>query len=230
MYRWVLRFIDQKIEGLVYGDTLQRWVPYFPEYAETIRKTLENEWGIRFEPGEFPFMSFTDCNQTKTRTPGSGPAEEGRHAAHHEDAKLLDEASYTRYGKIHGLKTMNIVFPNGIIPWMYGPVSVRENDLGVMNLSDLDQYLVNLQPDVTAALAEGDDVDYFSTYGDRIFGNLRAINSARQPPIGGVLEPIDKSVNKAMSSQRQSVEWPYAVMENMFKILQTPGTPYWRLL
>eukprot|EP00978_Attheya_sp_CCMP212_P042521 scaffold260423_cov68-Attheya_sp.AAC.1 len=61
------------------------------------------------------------------------------HARRHEDAKLLDEASYTRYEKMHGIKTMNIVFPNGIIPWVYGPVSVRENDLGVMNLSDLDQ-------------------------------------------------------------------------------------------
>ena len=74
MYRWILRFIDHKINGLVYGDSMSRWVPSFPMFAEVIRKTIETEWGIFFEPGEFPFFSFTDCTQTKTRTPGKGPA------------------------------------------------------------------------------------------------------------------------------------------------------------
>jgi hypothetical protein len=47
-------------------------------FAEVFRKTMENEWGIFFEPGEFPFFSFTDCTQTKTRiSKTAGPAGEG---------------------------------------------------------------------------------------------------------------------------------------------------------
>jgi hypothetical protein len=231
MYRWILRFIDHKINGLVYGDSMSRWVPSFPMFAEVIRKTIETEWGIFFEPaGEFPFFSFTDCTQTKTRTPGTGPAGEGRHAPRHADAELFDKAFYTRYGKIHGLKTISTVFPNGIIGWMWGPVSVRENDIGVINLANYDQYLVDIQPEVTELLAQGNDVDYFTTYTDRIFGHLRAVSCARKAPIGGELEQIDVEVNDAMGSQRQCVEWPYATIENLFKVLQTAATPYWRLL
>eukprot|EP00978_Attheya_sp_CCMP212_P031143 scaffold116644_cov31-Attheya_sp.AAC.1 len=192
MYRWILRFIDHRINGLVYGDSMRRWVPSFPKFAEVIRKTIQTEFGILFQPGEFPFVSFTDCTQTKTRTPGTGPDGEGRGAKCHADAVLLDEATYTRYGKIHGLKTLNTVLPNGIIAWMYGPVSVRENDIGVLNLANLDH--------------------------------------ARKAPIGGELEEIDVDVNYAMASQRQCVEWPYGTMENLFKVLQTGATPYWRLL
>jgi hypothetical protein len=54
--------------------------------------------------------------------------------------------------KIHGLKTISTVFPNGIIGWMWGPVSVRENDIGVINLANYDQYLVDIQPKVTELL------------------------------------------------------------------------------
>ncbi len=48
----------------------------------------------------------------------------------------------------------------------------------------------------------------------------------------GPSEPLYShvEVNDAMGSQRQCVEWPYATIENLFKVLQTAATPYWRLL
>jgi hypothetical protein len=41
---------------------------------------------------------------------------------------------------MHGLKVLTIVFPNGIIAYLYGPVSAWENDISLPNLSWLNEY------------------------------------------------------------------------------------------
>jgi hypothetical protein len=54
-----------------------------------------------------------------------------------------------------------VVFPNGIISYLYGPVSAKENDIGLLNMSWLNDHLVALQPDITLRRAQGEDVLYF---------------------------------------------------------------------
>jgi hypothetical protein len=85
---------------------------------------------------------------------------------------------------------LTVVFPNGIIGYLYGPVSARENDIGLLNLSWLNEHLVALQPEITAAWANGDNLLYFSLYGDKIFPYLQCITHAHEPPLGGELQPI----------------------------------------
>jgi len=85
---------------------------------------------------------------------------------------------------------LTVVFPNGIIGYLYGPVSARENDIGLLNLSWLNEHLVALQLEITAAWANGDNLLYFSLYGDKIFPYLQCITHAHEPPLRGELQPI----------------------------------------
>jgi hypothetical protein len=55
-----------------------------------------------------------------------------------------------------------VSFPNGLIGYMYGPVSGRENDIGVLNLSGLNAHLMALQPEIAAAREHGKHRLYFS--------------------------------------------------------------------
>jgi len=124
------------------------------------------------------------------------------------------------YLKIHGLKVLTVVFPNGIIAYLYGPVSARENDIGLLNLSWLNEHLVALQPEITAARANGDNLLYFSLYGDKIFPYLQCITHAHEPPLGGQLQPRQRLEVLAMNSLRTSVEWPYGDVTVLFSIMR----------
>jgi hypothetical protein len=115
---------------------------------------------------------------------------------------------------------LTVVFPNGIIAYLYGPVSARENDIGLLNLSWLNEHLVALQPEITAAWAEGDNLLYFSLYGDKIFPYLQCITHAHEPPLGGELLPRQRLEVLAMNSLRTSVEWPYGDVTVLFQMMQ----------
>jgi hypothetical protein len=58
-------------------------------------------------------------------------------APRHEDAWILQESIYSGYIKCHGLKILSVVFPNGLIGYVYGLISARENDNGALNSSEL---------------------------------------------------------------------------------------------
>jgi hypothetical protein len=93
-------------------------------------------------------------------------------------------------------------------------VSARENDIGFLNLSWLNEHLVALQPEVAAAWANRENIHYFSLYGDKIFPYLQCITHAHEPPLGGQLLVL------AMNSLRTSVEWPYRDITLLFQVIQ----------
>jgi hypothetical protein len=43
---------------------------------------------------------------------------------------------------------LTVVFPNGIIAYLYDPVLARKNDIALLNISWLDYHLVALQLDL----------------------------------------------------------------------------------
>jgi hypothetical protein len=53
-----------------------------------------------------------------------------------------------------------VALPNCLIGALYGPVSARENDIGTLNLSNLNQELLLLQLDVMEVRANGEDMLY----------------------------------------------------------------------
>jgi hypothetical protein len=98
-----------------------------------------------------------------------------------------------------------VVFPNGIIAYLFGPVSAQENHIGFLNRSWLNEHLVALQPEITAARANGDNLLYFSLRGDKIFPYHQCITHAHEPPLRGELQPRQRLEVLAMNGFRTSV-------------------------
>jgi hypothetical protein len=119
------------------------------------------------------------------------------------------------------LKVLTVALPNGLIGGLYGPVSARENDIGTLNLSNLNQELMLLQPDVMEARENREDMLHYSLYGDSIFPLLNCIVSWHHRPLLGVRTPREEAENAAMRSLRVSVEWQYETVMNLFKILES---------
>jgi hypothetical protein len=82
---------------------------------------------------------------------------------------VIQRALYSGYLKIHGLKVLTVVFPNGIIAYLYGPLSAREKNIALLNMSWLNEHLVALQPEIAAARANREQLLFFSLYRDKIF-------------------------------------------------------------
>jgi hypothetical protein len=220
VYKTTIHLLDNKAEGILHGNCLQRWVHLFPDFAEVIRRKLYRpQYGaLLFE--DVRIVGFLDCKIDETCTPGTGPMNDEELAERRPGAEIIQRALYSGYLKNHGLKVLTVVFPNGIIAYLYGPVSARENDIGLLNLSWLNEHLVALQPEITAARANGDNLLYFSLYGDKIFPYLQCVTHAHEPPLGGQLQPKQMLEVLAMNSLRTSVEWPYGDVVVLFSIMQ----------
>ncbi len=115
--------------------------------------------------------------------PRSGPAEDRPGAPCHEDANLIHESVYSGYAKCHGLKILTVTLPNGLIGALFGAISTRENDNRTLNLSNLNVDLMMLQPDVTHARKNGEDMLYYSIYSDAIFPLLNCITGHHRQPL-----------------------------------------------
>ncbi len=91
--------------------------------------------GLQFD--NFWVISFLDCKFDETCHPESSLAEDRQLAPQHEDAEALQESVYFGYAKHHGLKFLTMSFLSSLIGYMYGPISGRENNICVLNLSGL---------------------------------------------------------------------------------------------
>jgi hypothetical protein len=101
---------------------------------------------------------------------------------------VLQESIYSGYVKHHGSKFLTVSFLNGLIKYMYGLISGRENDIGVLNLRGLNAHLISLQPQIAAARECGKKVLYFTLYGDSIVPMLECIAHSHRPPFSGELD------------------------------------------
>ncbi len=166
-------------------------------------------------------MFFLDCKIDETCAPGTGPFNDEELAPRRLAADVIQRALYSGYLKRHGLKVLTVVFPNGIIAYLYGPVSARENDIALLNMSWLNEHLVALQLEIAVARANGEQILFFSLYGDKIFPYLQCITHAHEAPIGGQLPQREWLEMMAMNSLRTSVEWPYGDITMLFQIMQS---------
>jgi hypothetical protein len=200
---------------------MHQWVEHFPTFSDMIERELAEEayGGLLFD--NFRIVGFVDCKIDPTCRPGSGPVVDCQLAPRHEGHDILQESVYSGYAKCHGLKVLTVVFPNGLIGCLYGAVSAWENNCRVLNYSGLNAELMRLQPEVSAARARGENLSYYSLYGDAIFPVLHCITQSHRPPIGGELNDRKEEEDFAMRRIRTSVEWPYETATNLFHILQS---------
>ena len=221
MTNHTINWLDEKCQPLLCDNSLARWVHLFPDFADAIAAKLNSpEYGnlvFRF----FRIMGFLDCKIDETCTPGSGPVIDEPLSARHPEFPILQEAVFSGYLKRHGLKVLTVVFPNGIIGFLYGPISARENDIGLLNLSGLNQNLMALQPEVTLARLAGEHRMYYALFGDSIFPYLECICKRHLAPHGGELGAEEVAENHAMNSVRTSAEWPYETVTTLFHVMRS---------
>jgi hypothetical protein len=108
-----------------------------------------------------------------------------------------------------------------MIGYVYGPISGRENDMGALNMSQLNQHMIDCQDDVMQAREQGDQLLYYSFYHDGIFLILHCIARRHRAPIGGQLTVRQIAEDTAMLQLRTSAEWPYEMVTNLFHILHS---------
>ena len=112
--------------GYLLLDHMDFWLPYLPSMAEHIRAKLEQR-GCYFPPGSFRIFSFIDNTMNATCRPGGGPERDDVDAPRNDP--LIQRAFYNGWKKLHGMKWQTLDMPNGMNFHVWGPVSIRHNDL-----------------------------------------------------------------------------------------------------
>ncbi len=111
-------------------------------------------------------------------TPFSGPRgnyDGGARKVEYADAQ---QAFYSGYIKDHRIYVETIFLPNGLLT-LFGPMSACRADMGVLVMSNLDEFLVELQCGCFRTLA-GTEV-YFCGFSDSTFNlGLQCIQSYYQ--------------------------------------------------
>jgi len=112
-------------------------------------------------------IGFVDNTIFATMRPGGGPSESGTNAPRCDNA--IQEAFYTGWKHLHGIKIQTVTTPDGLIADVYGPVSVRHNDLFTLAESELNARLMAMQ--------EGIYDQLFALYGDSAYPVMDCIFS-----------------------------------------------------
>jgi hypothetical protein len=153
---------------------------------------------IEFE--EFFVAGFLDCNCLQTCRVGSGPSEEGPNGLRWDEE--IQRAFYNGWKSIHGLKHQTFDLAFGMTADLFGPASLRRNDLHLLARSTLNQRLHNLSR--------------LGAYGDSIYPHLSNILSSWRNEAN---TPRMIEENNAFKSVRISIEWNYMVTASLFKYL-----------
>jgi hypothetical protein len=251
----ILRYLDKRYEDIIGHQHLERYVDQFPAFYEAIQNyvgrthtyhftdgTAEDRTGLQFLP--FDIFGFIDCSIYRINRPYSGPDGDYIGAPRRERYYDAQRSVYTGYKKCHGIKVETVLLPNGIST-IYGPTSARPSDVpGVIRMSGLDAFLLDLQ--------QGRNHIY-SAFGDGVYG-ANGLNCELQSvtismyvcndklklamyaillhagvcsyfrAFGGAnLTQAQRTCNRRMKRCRESVEWSYADVQNIFQICANPN-------
>eukprot|EP00978_Attheya_sp_CCMP212_P029058 scaffold102109_cov57-Attheya_sp.AAC.1 len=113
-------------DGLLHGNSVTRWVPHFESWSALVQRVCQDRYNVQLN-GAIRIAMLMDCNGKETTTPGTGP--------------MTDiPGAPTKY---HGIKAQILTAPTGNIINVFGPGSLRENDIWYKNESEIDEYLYN---------------------------------------------------------------------------------------
>jgi hypothetical protein len=189
-----------KNDQTVVTDNLQWW--YNGGYMHQSRDAIREKFGGNEQFGTFGFI---DCNCLDTARSGGGPAEEGSDAARWHP--LIQRAFYNGWKSVHGLKHQTVDNAFGMTMDLYGPYSLRKNDLKLLTFSNINGRLRDLQKGAPEQL---------TMYGDSIYPRLSHLKSSWRR--GGDAD-WKKAENKAYTKVRISIEWNYGATGNLYGYL-----------
>jgi hypothetical protein len=219
-YKYFIHHLNNKYKNLLNVNGLKRWIPMFPEFAESIRKKVIQDRvyvqldggeiflipGSDFEPHDFNISFFLDGVFFPVSKFGQGP-EPGDYigAMRVAGSDLGQRFMYGKKG--HGVNIISFMLPNGI-HCFYGPVSARRNEQLVLTWSGLDDMLVDIQ----STLGQ----DLYSGMGDKIF-NGHHFRCIKTVPSGPHITLTQRVLAKNLNKLRIAIEWDYGALKSQFK-------------
>ena len=223
-YRWMLKYLDRRYEGILGYAGILRFLPEFPRFRDAIDRYLRKDKVYRDNNGvetiypglngsPFNICGLIDCSIDATRAPFSGPADDCEGAPRRPEYHAAQESIWSGWKKLHGIKVETVFFPNGLT-CLFGPVSCRSNDRGTLNLSGLDTFLEMIQAGLPLNLV-------CWLFGDSAYrGNLRRITSYYRSALGR-LTVSELRCNKAFRSMRIPIERNYGQTSCVMRICDT---------
>ena len=198
-FYWFLDFMIQQW-GYLLLNNREYWLPKMNDSADAIRCKLATLPTINYrqfhppshEPHGFSIFAFIDNTMIAMSRPG-GPRTDGEQAPRTDN--LLQQTWWTGWKKLHGMKWQTITMANGMDFEVWGPVSVRRNDLLTLNRS---QILPKL-----AALQANQQVKF------KIFGDSAYYDE----------EYLATQAGRGMASCRESIEWRYGDVKGLWKYI-----------
>ncbi len=156
-YPWMLKYLNKRYNRVIGHQGLAHFIDDFPQIHCAIkdyikcdhqRKLVDGTMtivpGINFLPWDV--FGSIDNSINHICTPFSGPRGDYEGAVWKAKYADAQQTFYTGFIKAHGLKVETILLPNAIST-LYGPVSARRADTGVLAMSNLNKFLVQLQRD-----------------------------------------------------------------------------------
>mmetsp|Transcript_20638 Transcript_20638/g.31474 ORF Transcript_20638/g.31474 Transcript_20638/m.31474 type:complete len:329 (-) Transcript_20638:785-1771(-) len=227
-WRWILFYLDERYKNIIGHQGLLRFVDDFPRFYTAIQQKVQQSYvhdedehnntheetsGLAFLP--FDIFGFIDCSIDRSIRPFSGPAGDYEGAGRKPEYPAAQRAFYTGFKKLHGIKVETVFLPNGIST-IFGPVSARRSDIPVLQMSNLNEFLVRIQIH---------NQHEYSALGDSAYHvNLRCICSyfkryAGQQP----LTDHERRCNRAIKKARESIEYIYGLLSELFHITACPS-------
>jgi len=234
---WFIRLADERFQAHINFRLLERYQNQFDYFASMIKERIKRGFNVQHENGEWefvegleyedpnnPFIVFglLDCCMFPTSRPGSGPSAREEGVARNPNHFEIQLSVYNGWKGIHGIKILSILLPNGLMA-MYGPHSLRHNDIESVHCSHLNNFLLQIQ---------GNNPVKYCVFGDGIFFHLATEDSAirsyyRNVLFGGLTE-LQQHENMIMRKVRVFVEHRYAVIKNCWKIVHDKNS--WKLM
>lgn len=196
-FYWFLDFMIMNW-GYLLLNNMEFWKPYLSISCESIRKKLQNLnyplWRQNHpsanEENGFKYALFIDNTINSFCRPGGNT---GDGPAAPRVPIELQQAWYTGWKKLHGMKFQTITLANGMDFSVFGPISCRNNDLVSLNKSNIEADMKTLQI--------RDDIKY------KIFGDSAYIAN----------DVIGTGGGRGMASVRESIEWSYKDLKMQWK-------------
>jgi hypothetical protein len=223
-FTFFIRHLHNKFLYLV-QDNLAWW--FNKGHAMKSAQLIQSKLALRSDYTNV-FAFFIDCNCEETCRPGGGPAEGGANAARWSPE--VQESFYNGWKSVHGLKHQTLDSAFGITVDMFGPTSLRRNDLILLRDSN-----INDRMNVASA-----NQDYqLCLFGDsayKVNTNIRSYIKGNEEIPYHLETDEQKDIrrwNTAFKRVRISIEWNYAVTATLFayvtfkkklKILESPTT------
>jgi hypothetical protein len=201
-------FIDHIYETHLYllTDNLEWWFNngYVDESREAIQKKME-ALGFLFDDDHNMVGILIDCNCLQTSRVAGGPRGDGE-AADRWDCNI-QRAFYNGWKSIHGLKHQTCDLAHGFTIFLYGPTSLRRNDLTLLRQSRINDRLAEVQLGLERQTKMfGDSIYPFLSH---LFTYWNDAPNEEQRLFNGIIKSI-----------RIAIEWNYGNTSNLFHYLR----------